>query len=423
MATSIKEMFNKLLKKENNNNEVTKPKEKSYVSFKRNSVSSIKKNTPVFVIGVDVFSKEICIFNMIGTNISSVNVQRIPYKCRLMDNEFFEKLDTILSKYLEDKPSTNATAVYIVFPNESVSIDMINIPTVSKRQMSSSLKVSLESSYKNIKDLLIMNQVLFSNKQYSTYEVLSVRKDLLADYFSTLAKVKMFSKCATYLANSLISCVFHMMSKNKGRSFIFFDLKKDHTNIAFCNKGKTIGFYSLQYGYKVLESNKLVYENMLSNHDLAEITVLNAKEKAKSKQLTVLDDSNSETIEDGEVKTEVLEQSNKKVPKKLPKFMQRPIPENDEDMKYENFRIFVKWALLLNDEYIRKNANFIFEYVMFNFPSEYKFVIDKTNEELGENKLEFRYFDIDESYSNEIKENLELYGALFMAQYNKNQVF
>ena len=398
MATSIKEMFNKLLKKENNNNEVTKPKEKSYVSFKRNSVSSIKKNTPVFVIGVDVFSKEICIFNMIGTNISSVNVQRIPYKCRLMDNEFFEKLDTILSKYLEDKPSTNATAVYIVFPNESVSIDMINIPTVSKRQMSSSLKISLESSYKNI-------------------------KDLLADYFSTLAKVKMFSKCATYLANSLISCVFHMMSKNKGHSFIFFDLKKDHTNIAFCNKGKTIGFYSLQYGYKVLESNKLVYENMLSNHDLAEITVLNAKEKAKSKQLTVLDDSNSETIEDGEVKTEVLEQSNKKVPKKLPKFMQRPIPENDEDMKYENFRIFVKWALLLNDEYIRKNANFIFEYVMFNFPSEYKFVIDKTNEELSENKLEFRYFDIDESYSNEIKENLELYGALFMAQYNKNQVF
>ena len=80
-----------------------------------------------------------------------------------------------------------------------------------------------------------MNQVLFSNKQYSTYEVLSVRKDLLADYFSTLAKVKMFSKCATYLANSLISCVFHMMSKNKGHSFIFFDLKKDHTNIAFCN--------------------------------------------------------------------------------------------------------------------------------------------------------------------------------------------
>ena len=65
---------------------------------------------------------------------------------------------------------------------------------------------------------------------------------------------------------------------------------------SFSNKGRTIGSYFLQYGYKILESNKLVYENMLSNHDLAEITVLNAKEKAKAKQLTTLSD---ETEKDG----------------------------------------------------------------------------------------------------------------------------
>lgn len=425
MATSIKDKFTKLFNKKTEevvSNEESKSK--NYTSFKRSSVSSVKKNTPVFVIGADVISKDICILNMIGTDLSTINVQRIPYKCRTMDKEYFEKLESILSKYLEDKPSLNATAVYIALPNECVAIDTINIPTVSKRQMSSSLKVSLESSYKNIKDLMIVNQVLFSNKQYSTYEVISVRKELLGNYFSTLAKVKMFSKCSTYIANALVSGVLHLSGKNKNHSFIFFDLKKDSTNIAFCLKGKTIGYYSLQFGYSVLESNKLVYENMLTNHDLAEITVLNAKEKAKSKQLTVLDDSNNETSEENpEVKTEVAEHSNKKVPKKLPKFMQRPIPETDEDMKFENFRIFMKWALLLNDEYIRKNAGFTFEYVLFSFPETYKYVIDKANEELSENNIEFRYLEFEQNIPNEVKDNFELYGSLFMTQNNKNQVF
>ena len=40
-----------------------------------------------------------------------------------------------------------------------------------------------------------------------------------------------------------------------------------------------------------------------------------------------------------------------RVARKLPKFMQRPTPTNARDFVYENFRIFVKWAL----SYLRGN--------------------------------------------------------------------
>ena len=91
--------FNLFSKKETSNE--PKKEENFRVNYKK-AVSSVRKDTPVFVISFDCFNKHICILNMIGNDFSTVNIQKIPFKTRVFDDEFYEKLETILNKYLED---------------------------------------------------------------------------------------------------------------------------------------------------------------------------------------------------------------------------------------------------------------------------------------------------------------------------------
>ncbi len=414
---------------EKENKKVSKPKEKitrtsltsaileKIADVRMKLFTKIKANTPVYIIGNDAVNKYITILKMNGTDITTADFQRVQYKVRPYDEGFFEKVEEILTKYYEENKTEQNPVFYLTLPNECFSVDLINIPTVKRDRMHASLKVKLEASYKNLKDLDVRSQIIYTGKEYSTYEVTAIKKNLLSSYYSALAKANMTAKKATYVANALLCGVFRLMPKNRNHSFIFVDIKKSNTYIAFCNKGRTIGYYSLPYGYKVLESTKLVYENMLYNHSLGEITVLNAIEKAKSRQLTVL------TEIDGNPEERIEEYSGRKAPKKLPKFLQRPIPETDEDLVYENFRIFMKWILLLQDDYKKKNSGLVFDYILCNFPNEFKYVIGKANSEMAEEKVVFKYLEIDSSIPIDIKENIELYGTLFMSQYNKNQIF
>ena len=410
--------------------QINNKKEKNiFLSKLTNMFTFIGKNTPVYIIGIDVNKKMINILNMLGKDISTATITKYPYKTRSFDQEFYETLSTSLEKFLLDKPSNQSSASFLVLPNECVSIEMINLPTVSKVKMNSSLNINLESAYKNKKDLIINDQVMFSNKQYTTYQIVSLQKSVLAQLYTCLASSKLFSKSTTYNANALLNSVFTLKGKNKGHNFVFVDIKKDCTYFAISYKGKTVGYYYLQFGYSILESKKLVYENMLSDHDLAEVTVLNAKEKAKSKQLTVVEEHNEDDTEkvseNSETNVKVL---GKKMPKKLPKFMQRPAPETDEDLTYENFRIFMKWIMLVCDNLHRNNQTFVIDYALVNMPKEYNFVLEKANNENNEeeksDKNEFKYvpFNEDLDLSNDILENLELLGALY-SSFNKNHVF
>lgn len=430
---SLFDKFKKLTNKKEENNDSTnntenvenketnKPKN---IKIKTTSVS-IKKDTPVFVISTDVNSKFINVLSMMGNDLTSITITKLPYKTRPLDDEFFEKLKVILENFLKDKPSKDVMAVYVVFPNECVSTDIINIPTIGKKQMHSSLDINLEDNYKNKKDLILKKQVLIANKQYSAYFILGVHKQLIANFYSVLSNCGMYAKHSSYVSNCLISGALHLQPKRKHDSFIFVDIKAEHTYFAITNNGKTIGHYYLQFGYKILENNKLAYENMLVNHDLAEITVLNAKEKAKAKQLTSLAEE-PEHESEGENTSQPQVQEGKvlgkKVPKRLPKFMQRPTPETEEEMACENFRIFTKWILLVANTYARKGKEFELEYALINMPEKFNYILNKVPEE-NKNMLKFVAFNENIGLSEEVKENLELFGALYLSQFNKNQIF
>jgi hypothetical protein len=102
----------------------------------------------------------------------------------------------------------------------------------------------------------------------------------------------------------------------------------------------------------------------------------------------------------------------KKSPRKLPKFMQREIPETKEGIAQENFRVFVKWALSLLQGNERLVAIDKPEFICVNIPKELEYLIDKVNEEEKENGITFVRLPNDDDEAGLI-ENIELYGGLF----------
>ncbi len=453
------------------------------------------KNAPKIIIGVDTASRCIKIMRIPESGIKEAVVEYLPYQARPMDREFFANFERILAEHLAAFPSTQATAVYAVLPDSAIATDVVSVPSVKKSRMQSALNVEIENQYKNHLDLAIRSYVASTNKQYTLYRLTSVRKDLLASFYKSLSACKLYAKDTTYAANAAVNAVFALRPKNRTHSFIFVDIKEKSTTFSFVHKGKTVGFSSLPFGYAaVLESPKVVVESALYNHDVAEIAVLNAREKARAKQLTQMFDPNVVSLdevadmaeslpsappeipeeflsvdeanaaeneesdslapvggalaeavgslvgEETEERSVAAEESasavssptkepprpkifSRKTPKRLPKFMQRPVPETQEEMAVENFRIFLKYILLYKqfqefDEYYVTP-----DYALVNMPEEFGYIIDRINRSQEESGIELRYFEPQHEGNPSVTLNLDLYGGLFMKNYNKSQNF
>ena len=264
-------------------------------------------------------------------------------------------------------------------------------------------------------------------------------------------------------------------------------MKEDTSKIVLCAKGKTAGFFSLPYGSNMLRSENVVNEFSLYSDDVAELAIINAQEKARAKQLTTsfgeinmneamdLTQNSSETentadgaredglsaldaVSEGTKEEEMLDENGfivykkpglsdddddeetvnredfaaaerkqkiyvKKAPKKLPKFMQRPIPETQEETEVENFRIFTKRILLALRACKASNMFFDAEFALLNMPREFGFITERINEEKDKNGIEFRNFLTDSDTNTDLIQNLELYGGLFLTNFNKSQNF
>ena len=57
-------------------------------------------------------------------------------------------------------------------------------------------------------------------------------------------------------------------------------------------------------------------------------------------------------------------------------------------------------------------------YAIVNLPNDYDYVIEETNKE--NDGFEFRYFDPAKENNVELTGHFDLFGALFMEQFNKN---
>ncbi len=407
------------------------------------------------VITIDPEESLIRFFSMTAGDENSLSNETKKCKTRLFDKEFFDRFGELVNDYALQYPSAQAAGVTIVLPDRSVATDVISIPTLRRKKIDESLSVAINDLYKNSSELKINSFMTTQNKQYTTYGLSIMQNSLLSSLYTACSTCKMIPQAITFAANSTVNAVQTLNPKLNNGTYLFMDIKSNYTRVSFVSKGRTCGYYFLPFGYSILENTRhLAAEDMLFDHSKADLLVLNAKEKAKAKQLTMMQNDNAtqlgesiaedeananenkaEDILDDEDEGDVFTKGNvtqtatqtfktlpKKQPRKLPKYMLRPSPTSEDEYTYENFRLFVKWALNL----IQTNRKQLWqdkpESVYVNMPSKFNFVYDMVNEEKKQNGVTFVPLDL-KGVSDNIVNNLESYGGFFTSQFNQSNNF
>ena len=393
-------------------------------------------------IAIDTNNSVFHFYSMLGNDKKSITHTVKSFAAKKMDESFFEKFKEALKEFTANTPSEAVRKVSIILPDSAVLTDTIKMPTVKgTAQMQKMLDVTLGGLYHNYKDLQILAHMADQNKQYSTIAITAVQKQIVSSIFAACAENKLLVDTLSFACASAVGGALALYPKLKNTSYLFLDVKDIYSRFAFVVDGKVMGYYTLPFGLEFLRKPKITQEDVLFEHSYAELTVLNARERAKAKKLTVLglaDDAAStqnaeQNLEMGELDTELALASEstpapgvklfaRKSPRNLPKFMQREIPETEEGIAFENFRVFMKWALTLihgNESITELGAP---QFVCVNLPSDLAFVIDKANEEAEENGISFlRLPTGDESLP--IASNLELYGGLVPQYINATNKF
>lgn len=395
------------------------------------------------VIAVNTDTETIHFYSMANGDRNAIRHDTESYRARPFDEEFFAKFQDIVKRYLERTPQFQGQKIAVVLPDTTFVTDTVNIPVIKKRAMNNSLGLAIGSIYKNHEEIEFNSFPLVQNKQFATYNILGLRKDLIAKMNNACDLNQLSVEVVTYAANSAVNGAIVLNPKLKNASFVLLDIKDNFSRFSFVVKGRTVGYYSLPFGYSALYKTRVVSEDLLFDHSPCDLLVINAKEKAKSKQLTMAaDDGSVDTAEtydeaDGaedeyqdersftvddtntpmyENRTTVLP---KKTARKLPKFMLRQTPDTKEGFVCENFRVFVKWTLDLlrgNQAIFALGAP---EAIYVNMPDEFSFVYDTVNAELADNKVAFAPLATAAGGNEAVLKDLELFGALYAKQYNK----
>lgn len=413
-------------------------------------------------IAIDAERSVIHFYSMIDNDKSTITHYVKGYVGGKLDEHFFNRFREVVKEFAEDTPSETVRKVTVILPDNAVLTDIIRIPTMKGfGQTKKTLDITLGGLYKNYKELHVASHIAKQNKQYTTYAIAAVQKEIATAIYGACSENKLLVDTLTFASSASISGAIALNSKLKNTSYLFLDVKDVYSRFVFVANGRAVGFYTLPFGLEFLRKQKVKQEDMLFDHSYAELTVLNAREKAKSKKLTVMalggefsdvvmdiedefedfaeDMENTEQVADEETveidkeiiaeeesESEVEEiiplrpQVNQKIftrkaPRRLPKFMQREIPETKEGILYENFRIFVKWALTLIEGNKKITELGKPDFVYVNLPDDLEGVVDMVNEHVEENEIAFINLQSAEEEL-EILSNLELYGGLFPKQ-------
>lgn len=411
-------------------------------------------------ISIDTVHSAIHYFSMYGNDQSSIMHNIKSYSGVNFDESFFKRFKEIIGEFSAETPSAAIRKISLILPDNAVAMDTVNVPTMrSKSATANARNLAVGEIYRNHADLKLSFHQAAQNKQYTTYNTAAIQKRILTGIYSVCSENKMLVDTTTFAASSTVGAISSLNPKMKNATYLFLDIKDTYSRFIFVINGRTVGFYSLPFGLEFLDGQKYIQEDMLFDHTMAELTVLNAREKAKAKKLTVLaeqaeqaaeseaeENYSASTESDGEQNEEsdFIEETEqettenlaepfamatgqriiapkvmaKKTPRRLPKFMQRPIPETAEEIVNENFRVFVKWAfslLISNEKIMNLGAP---EFICVNIPEHLSFALDYFNDQREENGIEFRRFSSNNAQE-AVLSNLELYGGFFPKSIHK----
>ena len=401
----------------------------------------IKLNLPFSAIdsciSINADFKSITFYSIDKKNKQNVLIERETYKSKAFEDDFYQMLKNTVA--LRFKATGRSGRVALILPDTLFLTDNVKIPVIQKRAMDNSLSLAIDALYKNSKDIKIVTSPLGRDKKTATFSLVGVRKEIIAKITDAVERAGANVSGITFSANASVNGAMAINPKLKTANFMLLDIKQDFSSFALVIRGKTIGYYSLPFGYSAIKDNSVKNEISLFDHTAGDLLVLNAKEKAKRKQLTSLDDEQIEEEQDQMLEEDLDEDFDdedlednegiqkvgalyKRLNRKLPKFMLRPTPTTPQEFEFENFRVFVKWAL----ELIRNNSEILAfgapESVVVNMPDKFHHLLGLVNKEQSENKIPFQPL-LTNKLNQVNKENLELFGGLYIKKYNRNNNF
>ena len=278
------------------------------------------------------------------------------FSARPFSEEYFSKLMDVVSEFVSKYTPANAANTTIVLPDNVIFSNMATFPALKGNELKSTIDTYLSAQFPKVDKLKIEQYNAIANKQFVTISFTGVLNDVITEVKRTCTEARLIANNVTFASNAVICAINNISNKYKNETYIFLDIKEGYSRFVYVYKGKVIGFYSLPFGYEILVPNKPAAEDVLLYSPSAELIVINAKEKAKQKALTmssaqpvnVEEDSDEEnddlestfsSNEEVQIKTQELTIKTlpKKVARKLPKFMLREVPEEDERKVYENF--------------------------------------------------------------------------------------
>ena len=385
------------------------------------------------VIAIDIRRSALHYYSMLGSDRASI-VHRVKnYAGEPFTEEFYQKFKDAVASFVEDEPSETVRKISVIIPDDAVAQDTLRLPLLrSGRQLNNALSAKINNLYKNYEDLKILTHLAEKNKKYCAYSVAAVQKSIISSISGACAENRLLVDTLTYSSAATAAALNVLNPKMKNENYLFLDIKDIYSRFIFVSGGRATGFFTLPFGLEYLGSRKLIGEDMLFEHSLSELTVINARERARAKKLTQMrelqdtasiENAENEDLENTKTALESsleLSQNSgagqikllpKKTPRKLPQFMQRPIPETHEGIVEEKFRVFVKWGLGILTSNPTLTSIGQPKCVYVNLPTEYQYIFDSLAKEEKENGIPFvRFTDADDD--GELAHNLELFGGL-----------
>jgi len=381
------------------------------------NIRSNKNNVQGNVIAVDQLLESVR-FCSSGDENESLTIDSAKYKVRPFDKDFYDRLSKIIKQHKEKNPDSDLQKASIILPDQLLMLDMVTIPMIHRKAMQHSLSLAIENVYKNASEMNLMTYGIGQTKQTATYGLVGIRWNVLEEVRKTFTENGINVSGITYATNAMVNGAMAMNQKLRNETFMLMDIKEECTRFALVVRGCTMGYFDLPFGHSIMYKSRLASEDTLFDHRAGELLVLNAKERARAKQLT-MEGVEDEAGEEDEVFEEGSAQRNGR---KLPKFMQRPTPTTREEYIYENFRIFLKWALdlLTSNREIVNLAKMDTVYV--NMPDEYRFLFDVVAKKHEGREVKFVPL-LSEGEDTVISANLELYGGYFLNKFNEANTF
>jgi len=436
-------------------------------------------NSPVIVVEINAAAEKLTIMNAPGASVQKARAKDFPLPGdKIRRGQYAEALDEALPAVSPLFRQLRVFALTVVLPVPLVSFDIITIPTMSKSQMESAFKAEVKNQYKNAEELTISSQIFYTNKKSTAYLLTVTRKKLIDGIRETFAKHAMPVTTFTFAPASAAGALFELRPKVKKDNLLFVDIKENSTLLILTEKDRILGFSELPFGQDILKTGRVVGENTIYGDDVAELAVLNAKESAKAKQLTrsivTINDEGYSDEEDEETEdrtpdaasadeTEEIAAATGEIPavdaenlseeemlrligelqaeetagaatsvrnektltkkegRKLPKFMQRDLPENERGFVYENFRYILKRILLFARQCRMIEGMPEPNYTVLNLPVQFAFLLEILNAE-PDSHMKFLYFDPSAEKNPELTGNLSAYGGYFAGSFKGQQI-